>query len=298
MNSLIKKRQRFIFLSLTVPMLLLIGFVVLPAVDLFHLSFTDWDGISQTKNYIGWDNYIEMFKNKDLWISLKNNAIYFVVHLLMIPVELMFAVLLISKLRAAKFYKTMVFLPYIINGVAISYAFSYFFSPVNGAMNEILSILHLDMLQRNWLSDASIVNFVLSFVSLWRFSGYHVILFMAALQSLPQDMVEAAQVDGANSWQLFRYIQVPSIMLIVDFILFSNIRGALQVFDIPFVMTSGGPGYASSTFTLYTINTAFSYEDFGLASTMAVAIMAIIVLVYLVQNKIIHGLILKGGRDS
>lgn len=277
-------------------MALLIAFVVLPAIDLFRLSFTSWDGYSPEKNFIGFSNYISMFQNQDLWLSLKNNAVYFVVHLLMIVVELAFAVLLTSKLRAAKFYKTMVFMPYIINGVAIAYAFSYFFSPINGAFDAILTSVHLESLIRSWLSDPKIVNYVLASVSLWRFSGYHVILFMAALQSIPQDTMEAARVDGANTWQLFRYIQVPAIMLMVDFVLFDNIRGALQVFDIPFVMTAGGPGYASSTFTLYTIKTAFTFSNFGLASTMAVAIMFMIVTIYIVQNFLIHGLILKDRR--
>lgn len=296
MNSLAKKKRRFILLSLIVPSILLVCFVVFPAIDLFRMSFTDWDGYSETSKFIGFGNYISMFKNKDLWQSLRNNAVYFFTHLLMIPVELAFAVLLTSRLRAAKLYKTMVFMPYIINGVAISYAFSYFFSPINGAFDEILNVLHLSMLSQNWLSDPKIVNFVLAFVSLWRFSGYHVILFMAALQSLPQDVQEAARVDGANAWQMFQYIQIPAIMLMVDFVLFDNIRGALQVFDIPFVMTAGGPGYASSTFTLYTIKTAFTFSNFGLASTMAVAIMVMIVVIYVVQNKIIHGLILKGDK--
>lgn len=187
-------------------------------------------------------------------------------------------------------------MPYIINGVAISYAFSYFFSPINGAFDAILTAAHLENFIRNWLSDPKIVNYVLSFVSVWRFSGYHIILFMAALQSIPQDTLEAARVDGANAWQMFRYVQIPAIMLMVDFVLFDNIRGALQVFDIPFVMTSGGPGYASSTFTLYTINTAFSYSNFGLASTMAVAIMLMIVVIYVIQNKLIHGVILRDER--
>lgn len=296
MTKLSKKRKQFIAISLIVPMLLLIGFVVIPALDLIRMSFTNWDGFSPDKKFIGIDNYISMFKNKDLWLSLKNNAVYFVVHLCMVPVELAFAVLLTSKLKAAKFYKTMVFLPYIINGVAIAYAFSYFFSPINGSFDAILSGLHLENLIHSWLSDPKIVNFVLAFVSLWRFSGYHVILFMAALQSIPGDIAEAARVDGTNAWHLFKYIQVPAIMLMVDFVLFDNIRGALQVFDIPFVMTSGGPGYASSTFTLYTIKTAFSFSNFGLASTMAVAIMVMIVLIYVIQNKLIHGLILKEGR--
>ena len=260
------------------------------------MSFTDWDGYSLEKNFNGIENYIAMFQNKDLWMSLKNNAVYFLVHLLMIVVELMFAVLLTGKLRAAKFYKTMVFMPYIINGAAIAYAFSYFFSPINGAFDAILKAVHLEALIRNWLSDPAIVNYVLAFVSLWRFSGYHIILFMAALQSIPQDVLEAAKVDGANTFQLFRYVQIPAIMLMVDFVLFDNIRGSLQVFDIPFLMTAGGPGYASSTFTLYTIKTAFTFSNFGLASTMAVAIMFMIIIIYIVQNYLIHGLILKDRR--
>ena len=294
MKSLEKQKRIFIVCALVIPMALLIGLVVIPAIDLFRMSFTNWDGYSASYDWIKFDNYSSMLKNKDLWMSLKNNAVYFAGHLLFIPVELAFAVLLTSKLRAAKFYKTMVFMPYIINGVAIAYAFSYFFSPVNGAFDAILSLFHLDSLIQNWLSDTKIVNYVLTSVSLWRFSGYHVILFMAALQSLSRDVQEAAEVDGANAWQLFRYIQIPSIMLMVDFVLFDNIRGALQVFDIPYVMTSGGPGYASSTFTLYTIDTAFKYSNFGLASTMAVAIMLMIVVIYVIQNKIIHGIVLKG----
>lgn len=296
MSTLSKKRKQFIAVALVVPILLLIAFVVFPAIDLFRMSFTNWDGMSPSSDFIGFDNYASMMKNGDLWLSLRNNAIYFIVHFCMIFVELLFAVLLTSKLRAAKFYKTMVFMPYIINGVAISYAFSYFFSPINGAFDAILTTAHLENFIRNWLSDPKIVNYVLSFVSVWRFSGYHIILFMAALQSIPQDTLEAARVDGANAWQMFRYVQIPAIMLMVDFVLFDNIRGALQVFDIPFVMTSGGPGYASSTFTLYTINTAFSYSNFGLASTMAVAIMLMIVVIYVIQNKLIHGVILRDER--
>lgn len=296
MNTLAKQRRIFILVSLAVPVLLLVGFVVFPAIDLFRMSFTDWDGLSPTSSFIWFENYIDMFHNPDLWQSLSNNAVYFFAHLLMIPVELAFAVLLNSKLRGAKFYKTMVFMPYIINGVAISYAFSYFFSPINGAFDSILEALKLGMLSQSWLSDPKIVNFVLAFVSLWRYSGYHVVLFLAALQSVSKDIQEAAIIDGANTWQMFRHIQIPSIMLMVDFILFDNIRGALQVFDIPFVMTSGGPGYASSTFTLYTIKTAFTFSDFGLASTMAAAIMVLIVVIYVVQNKIIHGVILKEDK--
>ncbi|MEG1576975.1 MAG: sugar ABC transporter permease, partial [Clostridium sp.] len=113
MNSLARKKKQFIVLSLIIPILLLVAFVVFPGIDLLRMSFTDWDGQSPTSHFIALENYKTMFQNKDLWLSLKNNGVYFCVHLLMIPVELAFAVLLTSKLRGAKFYKTMVFMPYI-----------------------------------------------------------------------------------------------------------------------------------------------------------------------------------------
>lgn len=291
MNSLTSKRNQFIIASLLLPVILLIIFVVFPALNLFGMSVTNWDGFSSDIKFIGLQNYYEMiFKSPDLWLSLRNNGIYFFVHLLFIPIELAIAVMLNSKFKGSSFFKSMTFLPYIINGVAISYAFSYFFSPVNGAFNEIFTLLDMEGAIKNWLSDEGLVNYILSSVSLWRFSGYHIILFIAALQSIPQDIMEAATVDGANIWQKFTAIQVPSIQLVIDFILFDNVRGALQAFDIPFVMTAGGPGYASSTFTLYTINTAFKFNNFSLASTMAVAIMILIITVHLVQNTIVKRL--------
>ncbi|MEG0944595.1 MAG: sugar ABC transporter permease [Angelakisella sp.] len=299
MSTLTRKRNTFIFVSLVIPVILLVLFVVYPTIKLFGMSTINWDGLSTQKTFVGFGNYIKMLGDRDLWKSLSNNAVYFFVHLAFIPVELAVAVMLSSKMRGAKFFKSMTFLPYVINGVAISYAFAYFYSPVNGGFNAVLSILGLEGLIRNWLSDSSIVNYMLTSVSLWRFSGYHVILFIAALTSVSEDILEAATIDGANAWQKFRFIQIPSIQLVIDFILFDNVRGALQAFDIPFVMTNGGPGYASSTFTLYTINTAFTYNNFGLASAMAVAIMVLIVVVYLIQNVVITGFRKRGmGGDG
>lgn len=263
-------------------------FVVYPTIDLFRMSFVSWDGVSKSQKFVGIDNYKTMiFKSPDLWKSLLNNALYFFVHLVFIPIELFVAVLLDSKIKGAKIFKSISFLPYIINGVAIAYAFSYFYSPYGGALNEILKSLHLQGVIQNWLSDPKIVNFTLISVSLWRYCGLHIILFLAGLQSIPADILEAATIDGANFIQKFKYITIPSVALVIDFVLFANVKGALQTFEIPFVITGGGPGYASSTFTLYSIKTAFNFNNFGMASTMGVAIIILIVVVSLIQNKIV-----------
>jgi multiple sugar transport system permease protein len=191
-----------------------------------------------------------------------------------------------KKIRGSGLFKKFILFPYIINGVAVSYMFTAFFAPwfVNGALTMMLKAAGLDSWVRNWLSDEGTVNYCLVFVSVWRFSGFHIILFLAGLQSIPRELYESAYMDGANELQVLFYIVMPSILTVMEIILFLNVRGALQVFDIPFVMTNGGPGHASSTFTFYTIETAFKYNNFGIASAMAVILFIIIIVISRIQN--------------
>ena len=206
------------------------------------------------------------------------------------PVELVLAVMLSSKFKGSGFVKAIIFLPFIINGVGISYSFSYFFSPVEGGFNYILTKLGMEGLIHNWLSDPKIVNYVLASVSIWRYMGFHIVRFMAGLSSVPKDMMEAAVVDGANAWQRLRYIQLPAIRTVIDFMLFDVINGSLQMFDIPYIMTAGGPNGASNTFSIYTIDTAFKYNNFGMASSMAVIMIFMIVGVQIAQRFITNHL--------
>ncbi len=287
MNTLKLQRKIFLICFLFIPVLLLLTFVVYPAIELFHISFTDWNGMSSARSYIGFDNYMKMFFNSsDVWSVLKNNWIYFYVHALFIPLELMVAIMLHNKMKGSKFFKTVIFMPYIMNGVAVSYAFAFFYSPINGGLNGILNALGLDWIIQNWLSNKNIVNYSLTAISLWRFCGLHIVLFLAGLQSIPKELIEASVVDGANALQRYLKIIIPSITRVVQIILFLNVRGALQVFDIPFVVTRGGPMNASSTFTLLTMETAFQYNDFGMASTMAITLLFIIILMSWIQDKL------------
>ncbi len=285
MSTGTRERNIFIFTCLVVPVVLLCLFVLYPMMDLFALSFQEWDGIQPQRKFVGLNNYLEIFRNSPtLWKSLQNNIIYFAVSLLFIPVELMLASIFNTKFLGSKFFKSVVFLPYILNGVAVSYAFAYFLSPINGGLNTVLTMAGLEGFIRSWLSDTSIVNIVLALIVVWRFSGYHIILFSAAMHSVPTDHIEAAKLDGANAFQIFTKIQLPSIKLVIEFIIFTTIIGSLQQFDIPFVMTGGGPNNATSTFTLYSVNTAFTYKDFGMAAAMAVIMVIIIVIILYIQN--------------
>ena len=283
-----KQKYTFVIACLVVPVILLCLFVLYPMYNLLEMSFTDWDGVEVKKNFIGIKNYTDMlFNSPDVWLALRNNAIYFFTSLLFVPLEILLAVMFSSAFTGKKFFRGITFLPYILNSVAIGYAFAYFLSPLNGGLNNALKLVGLEGFIQNWLSDEKIVNFVLALIVVWRFSGYHIIIFIAALTSVSKDLTEAAAIDGANAWQIFRHIQVPSISLVIDFILFTNVVGSLQSFDIPFVMTGGGPDGATKTFTLHTLDTAFTYDDFGMAATMAIMMIVLIVLVYSVQNFIV-----------
>lgn len=282
------KIQKRILLTcfLAIPTLLLLVFVIYPTVKLITISFTDWDGINPTWNFVGLKNYNQVFQRRDIWQSLKNNNLYFIIHLFFIPIEMYLAMLLDRYIRKSEFFKTIVFMPYIINGVAIAYMFSFLYSSEDGVLNGLLALLQMEKVR--WLSDPKIVNYSLVMVSLWRFTGIHIILFLAGLQSINKDMLEAALIDGASVFQQFIKIIIPNMKSILSIILFLNVRGALMVFDIPFVMTSGGPGTSSTTFALHTVKTAFEFSNFGLASAMAIVLIIAIIIISMIQNLVLE----------
>lgn len=289
MKTLAFQKKLVLFSFITIPILMLIFFVVYPTINLIHLSFTDWDGASPIKNFIGFDNFKTIFiSSPEVWGSMKNNLIYLVAWALIMPVNILIAIFLNSIIKGNKFFKTITFMPYIINGVAISYMFSFFLSSQNGGLNGILSLVGLGGLSQNWLSNVHLVNYTLAAVSLWRGCGFHIIVLLTGLQAIPAEYFEAARVDGAKAHHLIIYIIVPGLKRIIEVLLFLNISGCLQVFDIPFIMTGGGPGYASSTFATYSIDQAFKFNSFGLASAMAVVLMVIIILLTVIQKKFLR----------
>ena len=289
-NNVKMQKNLVLVTFLFIPTILISLFMIYPLIRLVALSFTSWDGLSLTKTFVGLTNFKKiLFDSPEVWVSLKNNGIYFVGHLLFIPIELFLAFLLDNRVRYSKMFKTITFLPYMINTVAVCCMFIFLYSSQDGVLNSMLQFFHMDKI--GWLSDPNIVNYSLTGVSLWKFSGIHIILFLAAFQSLPTDMIEASIIDGASTFKQFYHIVLPNIKPVVEIVLFLNVRGALQIFDIPYVMTSGGPNHASETFTVQTINTAFQYQNFGLACAMAIVLMIIIIIFSIIQKKLFN---LKG----
>lgn len=274
------QRKLIITLFLLIPLTLLFVFTYLPAINMIAYSFTDWKGYG-AKNFVGMQNYINIFSDPEIFSVLKNSLYYFVGGLIQLGLSFVFAVIINSKIKGKGFFKSLFFFPYLINGVAISLMFLFFFQP-SGTLDTVLSMLGLDGMIRQWLGDAHYVNFSLAFTSIWRFFGYNFIIFLGALQSISDEVLEAADLDGAGDWQKIRYIYIPSVKRIIQLNLVLNISGAISVFEIPYIMTGGANG--SSTFVIETMKTAFTYNKVGKASAMAVIVMLIVAAVAAIQN--------------
>ncbi|MNM68454.1 sn-glycerol-3-phosphate transport system permease protein UgpA [compost metagenome] len=288
------KQKTIIIVSfLTIPLLLLALFTYYPAIKLVYYSFTNWDGYSPEKPWVGLANYREVFSNPDIFKVFEHNFAYFVMGVVQNIIAIYFAVILSSRLRGKNFFRILLFLPYIMNGVAVAFMFGYVFDTTNGSLNLLLGNLGLSSLsQTSWLGTDGLVNYSLASTGLWRFMGYNMVIYIASLQAIPRDIFEAAKIDGAGSMQTLWRITLPNMKPVIQLNLFLTVTGALEVFDLPFVLTKGGPAGASQTYVQRVVDTAFAYNNYGLASAMSIILLFFVVFVLLIQQLVLN----RGGN--
>lgn len=272
------------YVFLAVPVLLLVLFTYVPVANMFWYSLTDWDGLDKTKTFVGVDNYVSVFTRPELFRVFFVSLYYFAASFLQMALALYFATILSFSTRFRNLFKGILFFPYLVNGVAIGFIFLYFFRP-DGTLDALLDIVGLGDLSRPWLGDRDVVNVSLASTSVWRYMGLNFVLFLGAIQSIPGQLYEAAELDGANRWQQFRFIIAPGIKPIIGLSFILAISGSLAVFEIPFVMTGGSNG--SETFVIKTVNSAFKFSKVGLASAMAVVLLVIVLVMTWVQRKLV-----------
>jgi raffinose/stachyose/melibiose transport system permease protein len=274
-TDMLPTRSRLSVLIFLLPPLLLYGFAVLfPIFQSLFLSFFSWDGISAMQ-YVGLANYRHMLSGDSVfWRSFFNSLGYLAICLvLQLGGALIVASLLTSLRRGRELIKTLYLLPAVISTVAIAFLFQRIYSrdPV-GLLNQVLHWVGLGGLERSWLSD---VNTVLAAVSIpegWRFSGLYMLIIYAALIAVPQELEEAARIDGASRWKVFTKIRFPYIRPVWITTTIMATTYGLRGFDIPYLMTNGGPGQSSELLTTYMYKTAFTSTDYGYASTISVFI--------------------------
>ncbi len=288
-NMSYKMQKRVILvLFLFVPLLLLATFSYFPAIKLVELSFSEWNGIAKTYPHVGFSNYLAVFKDPSMLMTFQNNAAYIIIALFQTVFGLYLAVVLNSKVVFRNFFKSSIFMPTILNGVATAFMFNFMYNFESSPINTILRNIGLEQYAVKWLGAGYFSNFSLAFIGLWKNTGFAMVVFLGALQSIPKEYYEAAEIDGANFLTKIRYIILPSVRTVVELNLFLSINGSLQAFFEAFIITHGGPAGRTDTFVTKTVNTAFEYHNFGMASAMGVILMIIIIFVVSMQRRFLR----------
>lgn len=268
--------------------------VILPMFSSLYYGLTKWNGVA-AQQFIGLDNFRTLLASSDYWRTFHNTLKLVLITLLVqVPGGLAIAYMLHHRMRFFKLFRTAFFLPVVIAPVAIGLMFSLFYNSEVGILNRILETLGLGLWKRRWLSDPNVVIYSVIAPQAWQYIGMYITIFLAALQGVPVELTESAEIDGANSFHIFWHIMLPQISGFIVICLILCITGAFKSFEHPWVMTSGGPGVWSSYLGVYMYRTAFVDFDFGKASAISVTIVAL----SLVSTALVRGVAARLQREG
>ncbi len=246
-------------------------FVLLPSLLGIGFSFTDWSSYSTDLHWVGFDNFAAILDPNSTYMGAIENTVIFTIATIVLKtvIALALAVLLTSGVRRlAYLYRAFIYLPAVLPMIAVGIVFKSILDPDVGLLNSTLRLAGLGALAQQWLTDVSLAIWSVIGVDTWKGVGYIMVILIAGLQAIPRDYYEAAAIDGANGWQAFRHITVPLLIPVLAVTTVLNLVYALRVFDIVYVLTNGGPGYATGT--VYTvIFDAFSQGLWGVATALS-----------------------------
>lgn len=257
-----------------IPVLLLIAFIFFfPIFENIRYSFLDL--AQEGAPFVGLRNYRIVFTDKLFYTSIKNNLLLFLLIPIIVFISLIFAVLLYEKIRGWKFYRTIIFLPYVLSVTVIGIFFSYFFQG-NGVLNTILRAVGLDFLAVDWLGSSRYALLTIMIIIVWHQFGYGVILFLARLMSVSEDIYDAANIDGVSWFQRLWYITIPQLATIIEFYVFLLLITMLSwVFNYIYVITFGGPGQSTYVSEFYIYIQAFKFNSIGVSAVVTVVLLII-----------------------
>ncbi|MDE2775371.1 MAG: sugar ABC transporter permease [Chloroflexota bacterium] len=261
-------------------------FKLYPLVSGLQMSLLRWDGI-EAPRYIGLRNFEKILSDPMTGAVLMNNVHYAVGTVVgKIVLSLFLAILLHQALKGRTFYRTSLFLPVVMSFVVVGVLWSWLFNPQFGLINSFLRGLGLDFLVQDWLGDAAVALNSLILVDIWKWYGFHMVIFLAGLQSIPDELYEAARIDGASVWQQFLHVTLPMLQPVMIVNVTISVMGAFNVFDIPFIMTAGGPANATNVMALHIYIRGFKFYRFGFSAALSYVLLVIVTLVALIQLKL------------
>ncbi len=256
-------------------------FLVFPILAAIYLTFTDWD-LASTPEFNGLDNFSKLAGDELFWRALGNTFYYtFVAVPTGVFIAFWLAIMINRKMRGVLVFRVIYFLPHVTLTVAAAIVWRWMYHPEFGLFNYLLSLVGIT--GPNWLFNSSWAMPSIIIMSNWQGVGYAMLIFLAGLQGVPQELYEAATVDGATGAQQLRHITGPMLSPTTFFVLTTSFIGAFQGFDQFFVMTQGGPAFATTTLVLHIFNNAFQYFKMGYASSMSTVLFACIMIITLIQ---------------
>jgi raffinose/stachyose/melibiose transport system permease protein len=262
-------------------------FAVYPIFNAILLSFYDWNGISPQSNFVGLDNYITIFTRDSTFRIAIQNTLVWVVLALLVPtsLSLALAVALNQPLFGKTTFRTLFYLPAILASIAVATMWTWIYNPTLGLANEILRSLGVKGFLPDWLGNGRIALYSVFIAYVWQATGTPMILWLAGLQGVPEELIAAARVDGANRLQTFVYVTLPALRHTTIIVISLTIINSLKVFDMIYGMTYGGPGQATNVLATWSYFKAFNGQDFG--GGMAVATVLLVITMCIVLPYIL-----------
>ena len=261
-------------------------FIIVPAFSSVYYSFTSWDGISPVIKFVGLANYREIFTSARFGNALRNTVILTVFISIVENALALLLALLVDHVKWFKnFFRSAFYVPVLISGIVSGFIWKIMYNYNFGAINSLLTSIGLGEWKQDWLGNPKLTLLMVGFVLIWKGAGYYMIIYLASLQSVPTDVVEAAAIDGASPWQRFKAITVPLISgaFTINFTL-SLING-LKVFDQISVMTDGGPGFTTETVVYLLYKVGFNEGRQGFGTAVGIVLLFIIIILNAVQQK-------------
>lgn len=284
MNRKTKKRLvtgMFLFPALFI----FVNVVIIPFVMGLVYSFTDWDGFSLVgTNFVGLENYIRIFKEEKFVNSFMLSFKFTFLNVILVNVGgLALALLVTQKFKGAKFLRAIYFMPNLIGGLILGFIWQFIFSNLFVQLGEKLGLTNIFF---DWLDDPDRAFWALVIVGVWRMSGYVMIIYIAAIQNIPNTVIEASKIDGANVWQRFRSIMLPLMVPAFTIGLFFTVSNSFKQYDINLALTNGGPYGTTELITMNIYNTAFSHHQYALAQAKSIIFFVVIMVISVLQVSI------------
>lgn len=274
------------FLLFVSPNLLLFSvFTFWPIVFTLYLSFTDWNMIRPVKRFVGFENYAYLFQSSTFYRVALNTFTYAVTTVVgQIALGLLLAVLLFQAVRGRALFRTAIFLPYITTTAAIAVVWIFIYDPEFGLFTPFLNLVGIE--SPRWLSDPAWALPAIILVGIWKMVGFSTVIYLAGLSSVDVEVQEAARVEGANEWQVFRHVTFPLLAPITFFLTITGLIRAIQTFDIPAVMTDGGPLNATNLYVFHLYELSFEQFRAGRASALAMIFFILLIAITIYQLKL------------